>query len=555
MKDMDDLFSGGPNKAPELREYQKEAVDSIHQAIEEGHNPLLIMATGTGKTVVFSKVIGDFFHNNKNSLVIAHREELINQAIASIQKETGYVPRKEKARFKASPKARVVVASVPTLQNSRVQKFAPDWFRLMVTDEAHHAVADTYKNIYEYFNGYSHLGVTATPDRADEKRLGKIFTKVAYEYSLPKAINEGHLARLFGKRVQDFDIDLSGLKVVAGDYQESDLAHVVERYVGPIAYNVEKETKDLKTLIFMPNVASSELIAGVLREKGLKAASLSGKQDENTRRDILYRFSKGQITHLASCNILLEGYDEPTIEAIVMLRPTGSRAVYSQAVGRGTRKAPGKDSLLLLEFTYNSSRLPLVSPFELFSTEGFGSQVQRKAANSLQTDVPVDLLAALSNAHDSQYALQNILDRMVVKDYEFTTFDPFALGDLIGVDLSGEFNISYQGRRLVGGVTPKQAELLRRYGVAQPEQLDKAQASVLISTLFEKNLHPIKGPVTPRQQFFLKKQGIDAKGMTKAQASLLINELKENKNGRPVGDKERTDRFAKALNASAPLSF
>lgn len=539
----------------ELRDYQVKAVEKVHEAIEEGHHPLLIMATGTGKTVVFSRIITDFFNQQKNSLVLAHREELITQAIDKIQHQAGYVPRKEKAQFKASPKARIVVASVPTLQRQRIQKFARDHFRLMVTDEAHHAVADTYKNIYEYFTGFSHLGVTATPDRADQKQLGKIFTKVAFEYSLPQAIKDGHLARLYGKRVRDFNIDLSGLKIVAGDYQEADLAHVIERYVGPIAVNVEKETKDMKTLIFMPNVDSSELLAGVLNERGIKAAALSGRQSSGDRSDILWRFSEGKITHLASCNILLEGYDEPTIEAIVMLRPTGSRAVYSQAVGRGTRKAPGKDSLLLLEFTYNSSRLPLVSPFELFSTSGFGAEVQRKASRSLQSDTPVDLLGVLQESHDDQYSLQSILSRMVVREFEFTTFDPFALGDMVGVDLSGEFDISYQGRRLVGGITPKQAELLRRYGVATPEQLDKAQASVLISSLMEKNIRPISGEITPKQSFFLRKQGLDPRGLSKAQASLLISQIKENEHGGSIDDQERTRRFEKALHADDPLSF
>lgn len=525
----------GRSEKKELYDYQAEAVEKLTADIEAGENPLLIMATGLGKTVVFSQIIANLLGASRKSLVLAHRQELIDQAVDKISAQAEYTPSKEKAEDRATRSAKVVVASVQTLQGQRLARWPQEHFHLLITDEAHHAPAPSYQKVYSHFLTHSHLGATATPDRADNKQLGKIFTKIGYEYSLPKAIKNKYLAPIIGKKVTDFDINLNDLKIVAGDFQEGELATVIEHYVAPIASSINKETSDRKTLVFMPNVESSRIMAETLKGLGLDAAYLSGQHSRDDRRRILMDFARGNISHLCSCNILLEGYDEPSIEAVVMLRPTGSRAVYSQAIGRGTRLHPGKENLLLVEFTYNSDRLKLVTPYELFSTEGFGEEVQRRAQKA-NDGTEIDYLAELEKAHDDMYRVSNILTRMVQpKTFGFTTFDPLDLGNLMGVDLTEEFDIHYEGRKLTGESTQKQRELLRRYGIADPSQLDKAQASHLIDTLFQSGHKPYNGEVTGRQAMFLKRRGFQPETMTKAQASILISKIKEAEaNGDPV---------------------
>lgn len=520
-----DLGFESPVAAMTLRGYQEEAVEACVSDMASGEKSLLVMATGTGKTVVFSEIVRRYMERTK-SLVLAHREELIDQAIRKIAAHTGYTAGKEKAQEYADFGNRIVVGSVQSLRGNRLARWKPDHFGLAVIDEAHHVAAVSYRNILEHFSSADILGVTATPDRADEKQLGDVFTKVSFEYPLHKAIEDGNLVRIVGRRVKDFDIDLSGLKVVAGDYQDSELAEVIEKYIGPMAHNIEAETRGMSTLVFMPNVESSRLMAEALDAKGLKAGWISGGTDTEDRKRTLYQFAQGQITHLVSCNVLLEGYDEPRVEAIVMCRPTGSRAVYAQAIGRGTRLYPGKSSLLLVEFTFNSSRLKLVSAYELFSTMGFGERVQEQAKKKGSTSEYEDFYAGMIEANKHIFDTRSIIERLPIKRYGFTEFDPLAIADLIGVDLSGEFNIQYKGHRLEGPATEKQKDLLRRYNVANVETFDKAQASALIDGLMKKAA-PAFGDASDKQVNYLRKLGykVGQERISKAQAGVLITIL------------------------------
>lgn len=508
-----------------LRPYQAEASRAIMDSYSRGKNPLVIMATGTGKTITFADPIRQLYKENKRSLVLAHRETLIDQAIDKIYKYTGYKPSKEKAQDWAVDESNIIVASVQSLQNKRLDRFADDNFALMVTDEAHHAVSKSYKNISEYFNPTSHLGVTATPDRADEKSLGAIYDEIAYEYNLANAIKDGYLVPIEGYRIKDFNIDLSNLRIHMGDYRDSDLEGVIEQYIAPICKNIVDQTEEMKTMVFLPTVESSRLVAETLKDMSVKADYISG--GTKNQGAVLYNFHVGNITHLVSCDMLLEGYDEPTVQAIVMLRPTSSRSLYSQIVGRGTRLSPGKEALKLVEFTYNSDRLKLVSPYELFSTDRFNERVREYAeAGGLEGQ---NLLDELEQASEQVFAISNILDRLIIPSNTFVRFDPLALGDMIDVDITGEFDLHYQGRKIEGSVTRKQKDILARYGITDFSEMDRAQASKLIGGLFEKGYRPLTGPATNRQIMFLKKEGIDATEMKKAQASMLIDKIKEQK--------------------------
>lgn len=510
-----------------LRPYQEEATEAVEAAIEAGEKPLLVMATGTGKTVVFAEVVRRGLLRRWRSLVLAHREELIDQAIDKIGRQSGYAPAKEMAQYHAGHNDFVVCGSVQTMQGNRLAGWKRDHFNLITVDEAHHAASPSYRKLIDHFSSASLLGVTATPDRADEKQLGEIFTKVAYEYPLHKAINDGNLVRIIGHRVQDFSIDLSRLKIVAGDFAEGELGELLEQYIAPLAAAVEQKTAGLSTLIFMPSVASSELMAKALGDLGLSSGYISGAMDKSERKQTLYKFSQRQITHLVSCNVLLEGFDEPRTQAIVALRPTGSRALYAQMIGRGTRLYPGKDHVDLIEFTFNSDRLKLVTAYELFSTAGFGERVQARAAAKSKGDGE-DFLAILEKTHDEFYRVDKIIERLPIKKFGFVEFDPLALGDLLNVDVTQEFEITYNGRKLEGPATEKQREILHRYNIANVDSLSKAQASVLLDAIFERGFTPMTGLASDSQKNYLRRLGMPIRdeNITKAQASMLIQVMK-----------------------------
>ena len=509
-----------------LRSYQEEAVRSTLNNIAKGKAPLIIMATGTGKTIVFSTIAKVCVKYSMRTLILAHTEELIDQAIDKAFNLIGVIPDKEKAQHRAELTSQIVVGSVQSMQKQRLERWPRGHFNLIIIDEAHHAVAQSYMNILNYFTNYALVGVTATPDRADQHELGTVFNSISYEYPLNRAIKDGHLVPIIGKRVTDLDIDLKDLRVSGKDYTDKQLGIVMLKYIIPISNSIKKEIGDKKTLVFMPNVKSSAVLAEHLQRSGINADYLSGERGKE-RRDILYRFKTGQIQVLVSCNILTEGFDEPSVEAIVILRPTTSRSLYSQMVGRGTRKHPGKENLLLVEFTYNYAKLNLVKPFELFASRDFDPRLREKV--SLGEGEGVDLLSTLEAAREEWEKPENLTARLITKEYGFQQFDPFSVAELFDDDISGEYDIEYRGHKLEGSITPGQIDILNRYGVKW-DSLDKAQASKLIDLYNDKGYIPMKDKATRKQKWFLTNNGYKYDDhLMKAQASVLIDLIKAGK--------------------------
>ena len=253
-----------------LYPYQEKAVEAINAEWQKGFKKtLLILPTGCGKTTVFSEIIDQHYTQGKKVLMLAHREELLTQAHDRIYSFTGYRPEIDKAEKIADTSSQIVIASVQTLRTKRLERYQRDNFDLVVIDEAHHAIADSYKNIINYFDSKL-LGVTATPDRADEKELGDIFQSVAYQYSLVDAIKGCYLANIIGFQIKDFEIDLSELRSATGkDFSDSDLENVIIKYIEPIASGICNPTiKDLKSIVFLPTVKSAAILTKTLNEKG-----------------------------------------------------------------------------------------------------------------------------------------------------------------------------------------------------------------------------------------------------------------------------------------------
>lgn len=503
----------------DLYPYQIDSVNAINREWQKGiKKTLLILPTGCGKTSCFSEIIDQHHKRGQRVLMLAHREELLTQAMQRVYDFTGYLPELDKAEKKAEISADIIMASVQTLRTKRLERYPKDHFDLIVVDEAHHASADSYKKIIGYFDSKV-LGVTATPDRSDEKELGDIFDSVAFQYSLIEAIKGGYLANIKGFQIKDFEIDLSELRGATGkDYSDSDLENVILKYVNPIADGICNPTiKDLKSICFTPTVKSAAILCNVLNERGVKARYISGETDSTERQRTLLDYKNDEFTHLLNCAVLTEGFDEPSIQNVIMTRPTLSRAFYAQCVGRVTRKhhsklldANGNPYGYLTEFSYANTKHKLVNAYELFASKGFDERVREKAAKLNHGN----FLDNLEFAHDEIFNIKKILSRIKLSTKEGTVYDPFAMCDALGIDLSGEFDIKWKDVVFTGEVTPKQLESLKKRGVLNPEKLTKAEAAKILNM------------PSPKMLSILNKNKImNAENLTMSQASIIIDKL------------------------------
>lgn len=345
-----------------LRPYQQRCVAAVVDGWTQFRKQLVVAPTGAGKTILFSHMA--HAELPRRTLILAHREELIDQAIQKLNKATGIFAQKEKAESSASHHSEVVVASVQTMAR-RLGKWPQNHFSLVVIDEAHHATSDSYKNVLRHFDAHARvLGVTATPDRADRKNLGAYFENVAFEIPLFTLIHEGFLAPIKVKALP-LKIDLTQVKKVGGDYSEGDLDQAIHPYLKAAAEAIAEHAAFRKTLVFVPLIETSKDFVRACQEIGLSAAHIDGNTSD--RRDILDRFSAGEFDVLSNAMLLTEGYDEPAIDCVVVLRPTRSRALYSQMIGRGTRIAPGKQDLLLLDPLWLHEKHDLIRPAHLIA--------------------------------------------------------------------------------------------------------------------------------------------------------------------------------------------
>lgn len=312
----------------ELRKYQKESIDSVLNEWNQGRKrTLLVLPTGCGKTVVFTKLAEEMVKQGKRVLILAHRTELLEQASDKLYKITGLKTSLEKADSTAIGSwYRVTVGSVQTLQrDKRLNQFPKDYWDVIIVDEAHHILSDGYMKVMEYFDVANVLGVTATPDRSDMRNLGSYFDSLAYEYSLVQAIKEGYLSKIKALTIP-IDLDLSSVSMSAGDFKASDVGTALDPYLVQIADEMAKYCKDKKTVVFLPLVKTSQKLRDILNERGFKAAEVNGESKD--RAEVLEDFEKGRYNVLCNSMLLTEGWDCPSVDCVVVLRPTKVRALY-----------------------------------------------------------------------------------------------------------------------------------------------------------------------------------------------------------------------------------
>lgn len=354
----------GSDSRVSLRPYQADCIKQIVEAYRQGLRRVLVsLPTGTGKTVVFSHFPRGL-RMRKKLLILAHRDELLEQARAKLATAAPDIPAAiEQGQRRADPAARVVVASVPTLgraQSKRLASLDPDDFSIIVVDEAHHAVAPTYRRIFDHFRLFDEgermlVGFTATPRRGDGLALGQVFQDIVFSRGIEEMIRGKWLSPIIGWRVTT-DIDLDSVRVRHGDFVEAQLARTVNvrRRNDAVLGAYSKYASGRRALVFCADVAHAQSMAETFESAGIRALAVWGAMPRDDRRDALDALRSGRASVLTNCNLLTEGFDEPSVDCIVMARPTKSRLLYAQMIGRGTRLYEGKENLVIIDMADNS---------------------------------------------------------------------------------------------------------------------------------------------------------------------------------------------------------
>ncbi|MDP9356705.1 MAG: DEAD/DEAH box helicase, partial [Chloroflexota bacterium] len=381
------------------RDYQRDAIAAIFAAQERGlRRILLTLPTGAGKTVVFSLVIEQMLARGGRVLVLVHRDELLQQAVTKLRDVPG--PDADIGIVKAEhdePTAQIVVASVQTLVHERRLRRLGEGFTLIVIDEAHHAAAPTYRRILDHFGALDSqntgapfvLGVTATVDRGDGIGLDSTFQEIVYELGMLDLIRQGHLVDLKAVQVA-VAADFNNLHTRAGDIIDSDAARVLMDADAPshVARAYREHAADRTGLIFTPTIDVAHAMAEALRGKGFPAAALDGTTPSDTRRRILRGLRDGDIQAVTNCAVLTEGFDEPKVDCITIARPTKSRSLYTQMIGRGTRPYPGKTGDLIIDVVGATTRHDLMTAPELFGLPASSLKTKTVAAAIAERDAP-----------------------------------------------------------------------------------------------------------------------------------------------------------------------
>jgi len=337
----------------QLRPYQQEALDAIVENINKNIlRQLVVLPTGAGKTVVFSHLPHVIKHALP-MLVLAHRGELLAQAKEKILWSNPDLDVQTEKAEQTAELCDVVVASVQTLGRSdsdRINRYPKHYFKTIIVDEAHHAAATTYRRILDYFTPNLLLGVTATPQRSDSVRLNDVFDEIVYYKNILDLIQEGYLCRLLGYRVKT-DTDISEVETSHGDFVASQLEDTINTpYRNALVVRSYLEiAKDKKALVFAAGIQHAKDLAASFAKAGTSVRIVLGDTPDEERQSIFADFRDGKVQVVVNVGVLTEGFDEPSVEAIILARPTRSPLLYTQIVGRGTRLFENKENCIIID--------------------------------------------------------------------------------------------------------------------------------------------------------------------------------------------------------------
>lgn len=503
----------------QLRPYQQKALEAVRAVFRAGHRrALVVMPTGTGKTVLFAEIAR---LAKGPVLVLAHRQELVEQARAKIAGWCDDVVAVEMADRRELTRPRgerhkITVASIQTLQR-RLAQVPPDAFRMLVIDEAHHSTADSYRGVIEHFDAHL-LGVTATPERADGARLGEVYSSVAYDYDMLQATEAGWLAPIRSFLVKT-QADFSGIRKVAGELATAGVEQVLtqELHLAEMAQPILRERQGRPTIVFAASVAHSKALARVLNDlSGDRhcAVSLDGTHRLEQRAAQIARFRRGQVRILVNCALFTEGFDVPEIAMVAIARPVLSRSFYAQMVGRGTRIAPGKRDLLVLDFVPANCRHSLVQAVDIFGRDK--QEVLERAR----------LLAAAASAAGESIGLERALELARQEQeaqeadvvYQLVRRNPYAS---VGIELDSIRRSAPRG----GPASEEQLKAIQRAGL--PIELIRDYSASQVDELREYLLdRKAVGLCSPKQAKKLLALGLDPREIYHDEAQELLREAK-----------------------------
>ena len=350
----DDFLPRQTGEVVELRAHQDEALQAIQRMRDEGKTiALLDHATGVGKTVT---AITDAKRLGGRTLWLIHKRNLVGQTRKEFQK---LWPEVDTGRYFGGAHETDHFNLVGSIQSvvDHLDDFAPTEFAYLVIDEAHHAAAETYRRVLEYFRPRFIIGLTATPERTDSQDLLELFRNCAHRLTLREAVERGELVPIRCVRVET-NINLNKMRYNQVEYNRRDIEETIaipERDRLIVRTYLE-HVPGRKAVAFAVNVRHGEDLAAEFRRSGVEAASVSGRMSNREREQHLQAFAEGRLRVLCACDILNEGWDCPDLEVLLMARPTLSKVIYLQQLGRGTRMATGKECLLVFDFVDNAAR-------------------------------------------------------------------------------------------------------------------------------------------------------------------------------------------------------
>jgi len=542
------------SSAPVLRDFQDRAVAACLTALRTDKRSLLVMATGLGKTVIFASVIARWLdeHPTTRVLVLSHREELVMQARKTIELVAQQPVAVEMGDYRSDEhiisRARIIVSTIQTQcagrgEARRMARFEPDQFSLVIIDEAHHAPSSQYKRALDYYarGSLSVLGVTATPDRYDGATLRGIFGAPSYEYGIKEGIDNGWLVPIRQRIVNVGGLDFSACRTQAGDLHAGDLRKIVEyeEVLHGMVHPTIELAGDRRCIVFCASVAHAERVAEIInRHRAGAAGWVCGDTPRDDRRELFRNFSSGRLQYLVNVGVATEGWDDAALDGvgvsvIAMMRPTKSRALYSQCIGRATRPAPNvlaglhtasdrlraiahsnKPSAMVLDYCGNAGRHKLVHAADALGAS-LGDSVTaraRKAVERRAVDQEVDVLEALTKAEVQELKYQESKQRRgIIAKAEYGTqdIDPFSL-----IDLAPDRTLAWSRG---AAPTDKQIDFLRRLRVGIPDMMTKSEAGRLITAA-------ISTP-TPKQAAVLLRHGLDPADYDRRSASAKLSEI------------------------------
>lgn len=543
--------AGAPQGDPDgLRSYQRACVEAVRAELGGVRSTLSVLFTGAGKTQIGGTIVK---HWPGRVLWLAHRDELIRQAAARIQQMAGEQPSIDMASEYAWG-SRIVVGSVQTLRGKRLERHPADRFSLVVIDEAHHAPSASYRAILEHFGEAKVFGITATADRLDGIAQGNVFDSIAFRKDIDEGIAEGYLVPVVPVAKLIESVDLSKIKTKGGDLSEGALEEEMLKSVAAIARATFETVGDRKTLVFTPGVGSAHAVAAALNEMRAGCARVvDGTTDKDIRRQILRAHRAGEFQFLVNCLVFTEGYDDPTVAAIVNARPTKSRALYVQVAGRGLRVLPGigelldlgeriaaikasaKPDCLLVDITGQAGRHKLIGPTDLLGGKYLPEEHER--ATEILAEDGGQLVEALEQARKQLRAEKVERDRAADEQarelarraaeakvrHSSTAFDAFgSLGVKLDPAKPGDFgawpptpdDLQWLGSnklettgvthadvmklqataarwRRMGAATFKQRRVLAAKGIVVPFNLPFAKASAIVDALSQNGWRPL----------------------------------------------------------------